>query len=76
MSTEQSAMTAPLEKALQTGAPQLGVERIVEVERLTSGLSSKSYRVSAQTSDGPRHPRRPSQAAQQPVSPPFAAMGE
>jgi aminoglycoside phosphotransferase (APT) family kinase protein len=53
MSVEQSAMMAPLEKALQKGAPQLGVERIVEVERLTSGLSSKSYRISAQTSDGP-----------------------
>jgi aminoglycoside phosphotransferase (APT) family kinase protein len=53
MSTSQSAMAAPLEKALQKGAPQLGVERIVSVERLTSGLSSKSYLVSAETSEGP-----------------------
>ena len=53
MSTTQSAMTAPLEKALQKGAPQLGVERIVSIERLTSGLSSKSYLVAAETSDGP-----------------------
>jgi aminoglycoside phosphotransferase (APT) family kinase protein len=53
MNTAQSSMTAPLEKALQQGAPQLGVERIVSVERLTSGLSSKSYLVSAETSDGP-----------------------
>ena len=53
MSTAQGSMTAPLQKALQKGAPQLGVERILSVERLTSGLSSKSYLVSAETSDGP-----------------------
>ena len=53
MSTAQGSMTAPLQKALQKGAPQLGVERIVSVERLTSGLSSKSYLVAAETSDGP-----------------------
>jgi len=53
MSSAQSSMTAPLQKALQKGAPQLGVKRIDSVERLTSGLSSKSYLVSAEASDGP-----------------------
>ncbi|UCE87468.1 MAG: phosphotransferase family protein [Deltaproteobacteria bacterium] len=47
------AMAAPLEKALQRGAPQLKLERVVSVERFTSGLSSQSYRVSAETADGP-----------------------
>jgi aminoglycoside phosphotransferase (APT) family kinase protein len=53
MSTSQSAMAAPLEKALQSGAPRLGVQRILSVDRFTSGLSSQSYRVEAETSDGP-----------------------
>jgi aminoglycoside phosphotransferase (APT) family kinase protein len=46
-------MTAPLEKALIDKAPQLGVERIVSVERFTSGLSSQSYGVDAETAEGP-----------------------
>ena len=46
-------MPAPLEAALERGAPQLKVERIVSVERFTSGLSSQSYCVSAETADGP-----------------------
>jgi aminoglycoside phosphotransferase (APT) family kinase protein len=53
MRESASAMAAHLEKALQRGAPQLEVERVVSVERFTSGLSSQSYRVSAETSDGP-----------------------
>jgi aminoglycoside phosphotransferase (APT) family kinase protein len=53
MSASHSSLVAPLEKALKKGAPQLGVDRIVSVERLTSGLSSKSYRVEAETSEGP-----------------------
>jgi len=53
MSRAQSAMIAPLEKALKEGAPHLGVERVVSVERYTSGLSSQSYAVRARTSDGP-----------------------
>jgi len=53
MSTSQSAMAAPLEKALQSGAPRLGVQRILSVDRFASGLSSQSYRVEAETSDGP-----------------------
>jgi len=48
-----STMAAPLEKALRRGAPELKVERIVAVERFTSGLSSQSYCVSAETADGP-----------------------
>ena len=42
-----------LQRALQADAPELGVERILSIERLTSGLSSQSYRVEAETSDGP-----------------------
>jgi len=53
MSTSQSTMAGPLEKALQSGAPQLAVQRILSVDRFTSGLSSQSYRVEAETSDGP-----------------------
>jgi aminoglycoside phosphotransferase (APT) family kinase protein len=46
-------MRAPLETALQRGVPQLKLERVLSVERLTSGLSSQSYCVSAETADGP-----------------------
>ncbi len=46
-------MTAPLEKALKNNAPELGVERVVSIERFTSGLSSQSYGVDIETSDGP-----------------------
>jgi len=53
MSRSQGVMIAPLEKALQNGAPALGVERIVSVERFTSGLSSQSYCVNAETAEGP-----------------------
>lgn len=42
-----------LEKALREGAPELGLERIVDVERFTSGLSSQSYGIRAETKDGP-----------------------
>ena len=47
-----ASMATPLEKALQNNAPQLGVERILCVERFTSGLSSQSYGVDAVTSNG------------------------
>jgi aminoglycoside phosphotransferase (APT) family kinase protein len=47
------AMSAPLEAALKRGAPQLKLERIAGVERFTSGLSSQSYCVSAETAEGP-----------------------
>ncbi|MBW2314209.1 MAG: phosphotransferase family protein, partial [Deltaproteobacteria bacterium] len=53
MSRPQSAMVAPLQKALQSGAPHLGLERVISVERFTSGLSSQSYSISAETDDGP-----------------------
>ncbi len=46
-------MAAPLEKALKKNAPELGVDRILAVERFTSGLSSQSYGVDAETTDGP-----------------------
>lgn len=46
-------MPAPLEAALRRGAPHLKIERIESVERFTSGLSSQSYCVSAETADGP-----------------------
>jgi aminoglycoside phosphotransferase (APT) family kinase protein len=46
-------MTAPLEKALKDEAPQLGIDRILSVERLTTGLSSESYSVEAETAKGP-----------------------
>jgi aminoglycoside phosphotransferase (APT) family kinase protein len=45
-------MAAPLEKALKNEAPQLGIDRITSIERLTTGLSSESYRVEADTTQG------------------------
>jgi aminoglycoside phosphotransferase (APT) family kinase protein len=46
-------MVGNLQKTLRADAPQLGLERILSVERLTSGLSSQSYRVEGETNDGP-----------------------
>jgi aminoglycoside phosphotransferase (APT) family kinase protein len=46
-------MAAPLEKALKQSAPGLGLDRILSIERLTSGLSSQSYEVHAETTEGP-----------------------
>ncbi|MDP6980125.1 MAG: phosphotransferase family protein [Myxococcota bacterium] len=51
--TTVEQMTAPLEKALKNNAPELGVERVVAIERFTSGLSSQSYGVDVETGDGP-----------------------
>jgi aminoglycoside phosphotransferase (APT) family kinase protein len=48
-------MAAPLEKALKDKAPQLGIDRILSIERLTTGLSSESYGVEAETAKGPIH---------------------
>ncbi|MAE94670.1 MAG: hypothetical protein CL910_08425 [Deltaproteobacteria bacterium] len=53
MAEVTASMAAPLEKALKAGAPQLGVERILSIERFTSGLSSQSYGVDAETAEGP-----------------------
>lgn len=48
-------MAAPLEKALKDKAPQLGIDRVLSIERLTTGLSSESYGVEAETAKGPIH---------------------
>ncbi|MCP5044829.1 MAG: phosphotransferase family protein [bacterium] len=53
MAEVTGAMTAPLEKALKNNAQHLGVERVVSVERFTSGLSSQSYGIDVETSQGP-----------------------
>jgi aminoglycoside phosphotransferase (APT) family kinase protein len=53
MSGSLEVMASRLEKRLITGAPQLGVQRIVSIERFSSGLSSKSYGIQAETADGP-----------------------
>jgi aminoglycoside phosphotransferase (APT) family kinase protein len=53
MAESTSEMAAPLEKALQNNAPQLGCERVVSVERFTSGLSSQSYCINAENAEGP-----------------------
>jgi aminoglycoside phosphotransferase (APT) family kinase protein len=53
MSANTGAMAPPLEAALKRGAPSLGVEKVVSVERFTSGLSSQSYCVEAETVGGP-----------------------
>ena len=53
VSSAQGSITDPLEQALQGGATQHGVERIVSVERLDSGLCSKIYVIAADTSDWP-----------------------
>ena len=52
-SARQDSLAGRVEEALRAGAPGLGVDRIVSVERLTTGLSSKSYRVCAETTQGP-----------------------
>ncbi|MCP3986548.1 MAG: phosphotransferase family protein [bacterium] len=46
-------LALPLEKALKNNAPQLGIDRVLSIERLTSGLSSQSYCVETETADGP-----------------------
>ena len=53
MSETTSKLAQPLEAALKRGAPSLALERIVSVDRFTSGLSSQSYCIEAETSDGP-----------------------
>lgn len=53
MPTATGDMPALLETAVRRGAPHLKLERIESVERLSSGLSSQSYCVSAATADGP-----------------------
>jgi aminoglycoside phosphotransferase (APT) family kinase protein len=53
MSVAQVGLADRLEKVLLSHAPQLGVKRIVSVDRFISGLSSESFRVSAETSEGP-----------------------
>lgn len=51
-SATQDSLAGRVEEALRAGAPGLGVDRVVSVERLTTGLSSKSYRVCAETTRG------------------------
>jgi aminoglycoside phosphotransferase (APT) family kinase protein len=53
LSEAPSGPAQRLEKALQSDAKSLGVQRVESVERLTSGLSSQSYRVEALTEAGP-----------------------
>jgi len=53
MSETTSTMAQPLAAALKRGAPSLALERIVSVDRFTSGLSSQSYCVEAETGEGP-----------------------
>lgn len=53
MSEPQATMEARLEAELKANAPQLGVERITRIHRFTSGLSSQSYGVQAETAGGP-----------------------
>lgn len=53
MSKEQESVESRLEQALQKGAPELQVQRIRSVERLTGGLSSQNFFVTADTDGGP-----------------------
>jgi aminoglycoside phosphotransferase (APT) family kinase protein len=53
VSTAEGELGKRLERALQAGAPGLGVARIRGVGRFTSGLSSQSWRVDAETESGP-----------------------
>jgi aminoglycoside phosphotransferase (APT) family kinase protein len=53
MPATTSEMLGPLEKALRNNAPGLKLERIVSIERFTSGLSSQSYLIHAENADGP-----------------------
>ncbi len=53
MSGTTRSIAQPLEAGLKRGAPSLALDRIVSVDRFTSGLSSQSYCVEAETADGP-----------------------
>jgi len=53
VSEQEGGLASRLEKALRKGAPTLRIDRISGVERFTSGLSSQSWRVDAQTESGP-----------------------
>jgi aminoglycoside phosphotransferase (APT) family kinase protein len=53
MSEPDATMEARLEAELRANASALGVDRITRIHRFTSGLSSQSYGVSAETSSGP-----------------------
>ena len=52
MSDTEESTEKRLEQALQKGAPELKVQRISKVERLTGGLSSQNFFVTADTDDG------------------------
>jgi aminoglycoside phosphotransferase (APT) family kinase protein len=53
MSDAQTDISERLLATLQADARQLDCRRIHAVERLTSGLSSQSYRIDAETGEGP-----------------------
>ena len=53
MTTPLNSLAVRLEQCLAVGAPQLGLKSITSVERFTSGLSSQSYGIHAETEDGP-----------------------
>lgn len=53
MRSEEESVESRLEKAIQKGAPELQVQRISSVERLTGGLSSQNFFVTADTDSGP-----------------------
>jgi aminoglycoside phosphotransferase (APT) family kinase protein len=53
MSETTPTMAQSLEAGLERGAPSLSLERIVSIDRFTSGLSSQSYCVEVETANGP-----------------------
>ena len=57
-----------LERAIQKGAPELNVQRIRKVERLTGGLSSQNFYVSADTDEGDVTPPAEVEAEAEPVA--------
>ncbi|MBT4161307.1 MAG: phosphotransferase family protein [Gammaproteobacteria bacterium] len=52
MNEEVEPIEQRLEKAIKNGAPELNVQKITKVERLTGGLSSQNYFVTADTDGG------------------------
>ncbi len=53
MSDSPEDMAPRLEDEIKANAPALGLERIVSIDRFTSGLSSESFGVRAVTAEGP-----------------------
>ncbi len=53
MSSREEDLEQKLEARLTSRAPQLGVKRVVSMQRFPGGLSTQNFRVDAETTNGP-----------------------